>query len=483
MESDPTVAQRFGRVLKRVTRQSGRLSNTSGVGSLILGNINEKPARRRVRIRVILTLIIPTVNMVGIGVMVLLRPSRFRSPALSPTCHQALHGGGAGLPPAVADHRNLVASHAHHQGVSGWSVEGRPPSRADQRNVFLIPGESPRPTWFCGGTGAILLTTLYGLEDRPFIPRLGLAFRSAGLVVATATIILFTESALRPVAARTGRRATAVPPGSGHHGPNHHHLVAGPGPAADRHRPGRAVLDADQNMTLHELKWPSHHRGPALVFGFCWSVHGVADGHPVRTVRPGRCDGSRRATSTSTSWCSTAPTSVNCNGVQLDGDRLARTGASARPVRQARRRDVAAAAEHNQQPVLGGEERHVAVMFVDVVGSTTLVATRPPMEVVNLLNRFFTVIVEEVDRHRGLLNKFEGDATLAVFKTPDHSGKTRGRGTGCRSDHLRSARPKCLNARPASGLPPGRWWRGTSAHENDSSTPSSGTGQRSGPAQ
>ena len=80
-------------------------------------------------------------------------------------------------------------------------------------------------------------------------------------------------------------------------------------------------------------------------------------------------------------------------------------------------REVAAAAEQ-QMPTLGGEERHVAVLFVDVVGSTKLVSNRPAKEVVELLNRLFTVIVEEVDRHRGLVNKFEGDAALAIFGAP-----------------------------------------------------------------
>jgi adenylate cyclase len=37
-----------------------------------------------------------------------------------------------------------------------------------------------------------------------------------------------------------------------------------------------------------------------------------------------------------------------------------------------------------------------------------------------VLNRFFAVIVEEVDRHHGLVNKFEGDAALAVFGAPNH---------------------------------------------------------------
>ncbi len=80
-------------------------------------------------------------------------------------------------------------------------------------------------------------------------------------------------------------------------------------------------------------------------------------------------------------------------------------------------REVAAAAEQ-QRPKLGGEERHVAVVFVDIIGSTQLVTGRPAVEVVELLNRFFAVIVEEVDRHHGLVNKFECDAALAVFGAP-----------------------------------------------------------------
>jgi len=60
------------------------------------------------------------------------------------------------------------------------------------------------------------------------------------------------------------------------------------------------------------------------------------------------------------------------------------------------------------------------VIFVDIIGSTQLVTGRPATEVVDLLNRFFAVIVEEVDRHHGLVNKFEGDAALAVFGAPNH---------------------------------------------------------------
>ena len=81
-------------------------------------------------------------------------------------------------------------------------------------------------------------------------------------------------------------------------------------------------------------------------------------------------------------------------------------------------REVALAAER-ERPKLGGEERHVAVVFIDIVGSTQLVTSQPPTEVVALLNRFFAIVFEEVDRHCGLVNKFEGDASLAIFGAPN----------------------------------------------------------------
>jgi adenylate cyclase len=58
------------------------------------------------------------------------------------------------------------------------------------------------------------------------------------------------------------------------------------------------------------------------------------------------------------------------------------------------------------------------VLFTDVVGSTSIAAERPPEEVVELLNRFFAVVVEVVRNHGGWVNKFEGDAALAVFGAP-----------------------------------------------------------------
>jgi adenylate cyclase len=67
---------------------------------------------------------------------------------------------------------------------------------------------------------------------------------------------------------------------------------------------------------------------------------------------------------------------------------------------------------------LGGEELDVAVLFIDLVGSTELAHQRPPAEVVELLNEFFCVVVDVIDELGGTVNKFVGDAALVVFGAP-----------------------------------------------------------------
>jgi len=71
-----------------------------------------------------------------------------------------------------------------------------------------------------------------------------------------------------------------------------------------------------------------------------------------------------------------------------------------------------------QGVALGGEEREVAALFVDIIGSTGLATQLTPGEVVAALNRFFEVVVAVVGEHGGLVNKFEGDAALCIFGAP-----------------------------------------------------------------
>jgi adenylate cyclase len=75
---------------------------------------------------------------------------------------------------------------------------------------------------------------------------------------------------------------------------------------------------------------------------------------------------------------------------------------------------------------LGGVEREVSVLFADLVGFTTFSEGRPATEVVDMLNSYWALVVPEVvDRERGLIERFAGDAILAIFNAlgddPDHS--------------------------------------------------------------
>jgi adenylate cyclase len=67
---------------------------------------------------------------------------------------------------------------------------------------------------------------------------------------------------------------------------------------------------------------------------------------------------------------------------------------------------------------LSGDVVDAAVLFIDLVGSTQLAESRPPQEVAEVLNDFFRIVVDAVDEHQGLINKFAGDAALAVFGAP-----------------------------------------------------------------
>ncbi|GAA4507610.1 adenylate/guanylate cyclase domain-containing protein [Hymenobacter ginsengisoli] len=73
-----------------------------------------------------------------------------------------------------------------------------------------------------------------------------------------------------------------------------------------------------------------------------------------------------------------------------------------------------------ENKLLASETVEASVMFVDICGFTSLSETQPAATVVGLLNKYFDQIVKEIIAHGGYVDKFMGDAVMAVFRGEYH---------------------------------------------------------------
>jgi adenylate cyclase len=74
--------------------------------------------------------------------------------------------------------------------------------------------------------------------------------------------------------------------------------------------------------------------------------------------------------------------------------------------------------EGEEALALGGRQCEVAVLFVDIRGFTTMSERLSAPEVVAILNRYLSMTNRCVEAHRGTLDKFVGDATMAFWGAP-----------------------------------------------------------------
>jgi adenylate cyclase len=72
---------------------------------------------------------------------------------------------------------------------------------------------------------------------------------------------------------------------------------------------------------------------------------------------------------------------------------------------------------------LRSESKQVCVMFLDIRNFTGFAEKRSPAEVVEYLESLFDFMIEIVNRHHGIINKFFGDGFMAVFGAPLSDGR------------------------------------------------------------
>lgn len=398
---------------------STRAAGSAPWGSPLLGPADEKSTARRVRVQLLLTIPLLIANLIGITMVVVLAgfvlpgPTVFTQELLlvnsvfTPLC--------AALALAVGTAWGTVA------GVRsmGWATDPEHvPTPAEQQVTVSAPRWMVLQQALLWTLTLTALTVVYGVLEPALIPKVVLAIGAAAIVVC-ANSYLIIEFALRPVTARVL--------------------------AADPHRRrgigvfGRTMLSwfvgvgVPVTLTMTVAIWaladPAVSKarlavcmlcfgGSALVFGLILMAQVVAATvAPIKGVRQAL----RRVENGD----------LDAEIALYDGTELGELQSGFNTMVHGLREramiedlfgkhvghDVAMAAIASQ-PVLGGTETEAAALFIDIIGSTTMAATLPAPEIVGILNRFFDIVVDEVERHGGLLNKFEGDAALAVFGTP-----------------------------------------------------------------
>lgn len=93
-------------------------------------------------------------------------------------------------------------------------------------------------------------------------------------------------------------------------------------------------------------------------------------------------------------------------------------------------------AEQGIDALASGQQQNATVMFVDIRGFTGISEQLKPAELSALLSEFRSIISTEVDAHSGIIDKFIGDAVMAVFGVPDEQDGSEVNGLNCATSIL-----------------------------------------------
>ena len=95
--------------------------------------------------------------------------------------------------------------------------------------------------------------------------------------------------------------------------------------------------------------------------------------------------------------------------------------------RYASRRVIEQMLDNPDQLKLGGEIRHITVLFCDLAGFTSYSEIYTPHAMIDILGEYFNEMTEKVFAYEGLLKEYVGDELMAIFGAPltqdDHAQK------------------------------------------------------------
>lgn len=397
---------------------------TSSFGSPLLGSHDESSRRQRIRVQVLLTGSIVTANLlgvVGVSVLLLLLVPRQGRVDLQAAAAGAFYLASASLIAFVWGTRLASAS-------LRWTREDRDPDPVEQRRTLRVPMQLVQVQAVFWVVGAVFFALLNNAQTRGGGVRVGLTVLLAGIVTC-AIAYLVAEFAMRPISARA---LAAHPPDRLHvPGVQARTLLAwatGSGIPVVGLLIGAAFALTDASITRQRLSVTILVLGGiTLVVGLLLIILAIrATVDPIRSLRVAltRVEGGDldvRVPVYDGTEVGLLQASFN---LMVDGLR------ERERIRYLFERHVGEDVARDaltRKAELSGEVRHVAVLFVDLVGSTQIASVLPPREVVDLLNRFFTVVVEVVDDHGGIVNKLVGDAVLAVWGAPTDVDDPSGR--------------------------------------------------------
>lgn len=388
-------------------------------GSILLGSVEESGVKQRVRIQTLLTTSIVVANIFGAVVATALAAVGIPQPTVFTA--ELWWVNYIAVPVYILGAFVIGIGWGTLVGVRNlrWAIRDEAPTKRDARRTMRLPWRLSLVQGLLWAGATVMLTIMYGVADPQLIPKTLFVVGMSGVVVVGISY-LFIDFTLRPIVAelisagfhrrkRTGVKTRAVVSW----------MVGSAIPiigillvvAFGVGRDETSKLDLFIGVTV--LGLTALFTGLLLTLLSSMSITG-----PIGSVRSGM----NRVTSGDLENADL----VVYDGTEL-GDLQVGFNAMVSGLRERERmrdlfgrhvgREVAEAAL-SSDPELGGTERVAAALFVDVIGSTTLAAQRRPTEVVEILNKFFAVIVRAVEDNDGLVNKFEGDAVLAVFGAP-----------------------------------------------------------------